>query len=238
MKQLKPVLVKELYQIFYSPIAWIFTLLFILLNNFFYFSNLFLVDQAEMRAYFINLPLILIFFISFLTMGIFANERKSGTLEVILSLPLKKSTIVLAKFLALLLFFIFVMFFSLTIPITLLIIGKPDMGMILTGYLGTILLGGFYIAFGVFISSLFREQLLIALLTNVSLLIIFFSGQEVILERVPFILQLILAFLSPASHFINFSKGLISLGDIFYFLTLVGFFIWLTIKKLSFKNEI
>jgi len=238
MNQLKTLLVKELCHLFYSPTSWIFTLLFVLLNNFFYFNNLFLVDQAEMRSYFINLPLILIFFISLLTMGAFASERKTGTLEILLSLPLKKSIIVLAKFFALLLFLISVMFFTLTVPVTLLIIGKPDIGVILISYLGIILLGAFYISFGIFISILFNEQLVVALITAISLFSLFLISQEFILERLPFILQSVFSFLSPLSHFINFSRGLISLGDIFYFLTIIILFMRLTIKKLNFKNEI
>jgi ABC-2 type transport system permease protein len=236
MKKFKALVTKELYQLFHSPTAWIFTVVFILINNFFYFNNLFLIDQATMRPFFSNLSLVLMLFVPILVMGSFSSEKKVNTLEILLSLPVKKSKIVLAKLVSFSLFFCFVLMFTLTVPLTLSLISIPDFGPIISSYFGTLLLGIFYAAVGIFISSLFEEQIVTALLTGIVLFVFNLLGQQFILTRVPFALQFMLTLISPQSHYSSFIRGVINLSDVFYFITLTALFSWLSVKKVGFEE--
>jgi ABC-2 type transport system permease protein len=236
MKKFKALIQKELYHLFHSPVAWIFAVLFLLLNNFFYFNSLFLIGQATMRPYFTNLSLVLLFFVSAAVMSAFSEEKKSKTLEILLSLPVKKWQIAAAKLLSFVIFFAAVLLFTISIPITLYLIGNPDVGPILTGYLGTLLLASFYAGLGIYISTFFKEQVVTALVSGLILFGLHILGQNFVLERVPFQLQYLLSFLSPRTHFLNFAKGLINLGDVFYFISADALLLWLTIKKVGFEE--
>lgn len=195
-------------------------------------------DQATLRPYFNNFPLTLIFFVSLLTMGSFAAERKNGTLELLLSLPVSKSKIVFAKLLSVLLFFVFTLIFTLPNVAILLAIGKPDLGPIISSYLATLFLVSFYGAIGLFISLLSKDQIVSFLITVFVILIIFFLGEDFVLQRIPSFLQNIFDLISPTNHFLNFIKGTIYLKDVIYFVSLTAFFIYLSVKNLTFsKNE-
>ncbi len=236
MKKFKALVQKELYHLFHSPVAWIFAVLFLLLNNFFYFNNVFLIGQATMRPYFTNLSLILLFFVAAAEMSAFSEEKKSKTLEILLSLPVKKWQIAISKLLSFIIFFTAVLFFTLSIPVTLFLIGNPDIGPIISGYLGTLLLAGFYASVGIYISTFFKEQVITALITGLVLFTLHILGQNFILERVSFQLQYILSFISPNTHFLNFAKGVIDIGDLVYFLSAKAILVWLTIKNIGFNK--
>jgi len=237
MKQLKALISKELINFFGQPTAYIFAAVFILVNNFFFFSNFFLNNQASLRNYFQFFPLTLAFFIPLVTMGAISGEYKNDTIETLLSLPLKKSQIVLAKFAASIIFFLFALLFTLPVVLIVFLVGKPDIGPIITSYLASIMLVFLYTSIGLFASSVTREHLISLLVGVISLFGLYLCASPIVLEKVPFIGQVILSIVSPTSHFDNFAKGLILIKDIIYFISVSWFFCWLTVQKIDFEAK-
>jgi len=237
MKQLKALISKELINFFGQPTAYIFAAVFILVNNFFFFSNFFLNNQASLRDYFQFFPLTLAFFVPLVTMGAISGEYKSGTIETLLSLPVRKSQIVLAKFAASIIFFLFALLFTLPVVLIVFLLGKPDVGPIITSYLASIMLIFLYTSIGLFASSLSREHLVSLLIGVISLFGLYLCGSPIVLEKVPFFGQVILSIVSPTAHFDNFAKGLILAKDIIYFISIGWFFYWLTVQKIDFEAK-
>jgi len=131
---------KELKNYFYSPATFIFVALFGLVNNWLFFQSFFLNQQATLSQFFDNLPFLLLFLIPALSMGIISEEKKKGTWEILLSLPLKEEEIILAKFLAGLTIIFLALLTTAGLPLTVVFLGNPDIGIILSGYLGAFLL--------------------------------------------------------------------------------------------------
>jgi len=145
---------KELSSYFNSPIAYIFLFVFLALIGFLFMSQFFLIALADMRILFMYLPVILCVFLPAMTMRSWAEERQGGTYELLLTFPMKAHELVLGKFLASFLFYIIALAATFTIPIMLMVVGSPDSGTIIGGYLGAACLGAFFISVGIFVSGL------------------------------------------------------------------------------------
>src|SRR3989339_2291463 len=137
---------KELMSYFNSPIAYIFIGVFLIVGNWLFFKNFYLIGQASMRAYFDLLPWIFLFMSPAISMRIWAEEKKSGTIEFLLTLPITDWQAVLAKFLSALAFLTFSLLLSLSIPFSAAWLGNLDLGPVVGGYLGALFLGGSYLA--------------------------------------------------------------------------------------------
>jgi ABC-2 type transport system permease protein len=229
MKKIIPLYQKELKDYFYSISNYIFALLFVLVSFWLFFQNFFIQRQAQLSSWTQNLPFLLLFFIPALSMGILSEERKSGTWEVILSLPINETHIVIAKFLASFTFLLIVFLTTLSLPTTLIILGRPDIGIITSNYLGVILLSSAYLSFGIFISSLTRQQTVSFMLSFILLLINDILAQNFFLMRLPPIFKTTAVFLSLRAHYETITKGLISLSDISFFISWIVIFIILSI---------
>ena len=149
---------KEWKESFNSPMPYIFLVVFFLLMGYFQFSSLFLSGQASLDEFFSPMPLLLVFFLPAFTMRLFAEEYKSGTIEVLATLPLTDTEIVLGKFAAAMAVWGTMLALSLAYILLILTLGRPDAGQAAASYLGAFLLGGFYCAAGVFASSLTRRS--------------------------------------------------------------------------------
>src|ERR1051326_1069652 len=134
---------KELRSYFASPVGYVFIIFYLLVSNgfFFFIANFFRQGQASMRGYFDLLPWIFLFFVPAITMRLWAEERKVGTLEILLTMPLRESEVVLGKFLASLTFLAIALVFTLTVPISIRFLGRPDIGVIVGSYFGALFLG-------------------------------------------------------------------------------------------------
>lgn len=151
---------KELKSFFNSPVAYVILTLFLLIAGWFFASGLFLINQADLRDLFSTVvPLAYLFFIPAITMRVLAEEKKTGTLELLVTLPVRDSEIVLGKYFAALLLLASALFLTFAYPLTLAMLGDPDGGAILGGYLGLLLMGGSYMAIGVFTSGLTQNQI-------------------------------------------------------------------------------
>ena len=146
MKNTLTILRRDLGAYFTSPIGYIFMIVFVIISVGLYITSFFAFPVADMRSYFNNLPLLLCVFIPAVTMRVWAEERKENTWEMLLTFPMKSRELVLGKFLACFIFYAVTCLATITIPITLLALGKPDPGAILSGYFGTLLLGAFFLA--------------------------------------------------------------------------------------------
>lgn len=188
-----------------------------------------------MRGYFQLLPWIFLFLAPVVTMRIWSEEKKSGTLEVLLTLPFKDWEVVLAKFFSALVFLMIVVLLSLSIPITLARLGNVDMGPIIGGYLGAFLMGAAYIAIGLFISSLTKNQIVAFLIAIAVCFTIFIIGAPFVLEKMGGAASLF-KYLGLGTHFNNIGRGVIDTRDIVYYGSLVFLFLWLNVRSVESRN--
>ncbi len=224
---------KELMGYFNSPIAYIFIGVFLIVGNWLFFNSFFLVGQANMRDYFGLLPWIFLFLSPAVTMRLWAEEKKSGTIEFLLTLPVTDWQVVMAKFLGALVFMFITLLLSISIPISVATIGNVDFGPIIGGYLGALLLAGAYIALGLFISSLTKNQIIAFVLALVASFAAFIIGADFVVARSPQFMQPTMQFLGLGSHFYNVAKGVIDTKDIIYYGSFIFLFLWLNTRVIE-----
>lgn len=222
--------VRELKGYFVSPVAYIVITIFLIFTGFFFFKDFFYFNQAEMRNLFQLLPIMFTFVVPAVTMRLFSEERHSGSFEILMTFPVSTLQVVLGKLAAGTLFVMVMIAPTLIYLITILLIGRPDMGPIIGGYLGTIFLGGACASVGILTSSLSRNQI-----------VAFIAGWAInfflwLIDKIVIFLPSKLAFLQYLGsdfHFRNISKGVIDTRDIIYFLSLMAISTLLTVKILD-----
>ena len=227
---------KELKSYFVSPIAYIFIIVYLVLTNFLFFQTFFLNNQAEMRSYFELLPYIFLIFAPAITMRIWAEEKRNKTFELLLTLPLKDTQIVAGKFFAALAFLTITLLCSLTVPVTIAVIGNPDGGVIIGGYFGAIMLGAAYISVGMFISSLTENQIVALIGSVVIILLLLVIGHPLVLSFIPpqFVgLTGVLSYIGLTGHFESICRGVIDSRDVVYYFSVIAFFLFLNVQSLE-----
>ncbi|MAH81319.1 MAG: ABC transporter [Rickettsiales bacterium] len=165
MNIIKTIFKKELYDYFNSPIAYIYILIFLIVSHIYFFKNLFIYNQASMLSLFNFSPYFFFFLISAISMRVWSEEKKSGTLDFLFTFPLKDYQLVLGKFFAALLFIAVILFSTLPFVAVVMYLGNPDILPIITGYFGLILLAAANLSLGFFLSSLTQNQIISFLLT-------------------------------------------------------------------------
>ncbi|MBU1350081.1 ABC transporter permease subunit [Patescibacteria group bacterium] len=224
---------KELISYFNSPIAYIFIGVFLIVGNWLFFNYFFLIGQASMRNYFAILPWIFLFLSPAITMRLWAEEKKSGTIEFLLTLPITDWQAVLSKFFGALVFMFIALLLSITLPITVAILGNVDLGPIIGSYLGALFLGGSYLALGLFISSLTKNQIIAFILSLAACFGAFIIGADFVLVQAPQFVAPLMKFLGLGSHFYNIAKGVIDSKDIIYYSLFIFFFLWLNVRVIE-----
>ncbi|MBI4834668.1 MAG: ABC transporter permease [Planctomycetes bacterium] len=215
---------KEFRSFFNLTIGYVFIVVYLLFTNGLFFYTLFLNNIAEMRYYFGIMPWVFLFFVAAITMRLWAEERKQGTLELLLTWPVRDYEVVIGKYLASVLLILLTLVLSINVPITLALLGKPDFGPIIGGYIGAALLGASYAAVGTCISSLTENQIIAFLLTIFILAVSLIAGW---LAQIFGSLGTLLYFLSPATHFESIARGVIDSRDVIYYLSVIFFFLFL-----------
>ena len=236
MSTIKPIYKRELYSYFNSPIAYIFIAVFLIVGNWLFFQNFFLIGQTSMRNYFSLLPWIFLFLTPAITMRVWAEEKHSGTEEILLTLPVRDWEVVLAKYLASFTFLGIALLLSLAIPLSITGLGRLDWGPVIGGYVGGLLLGGAYLSLGVFISSLTKNQIISFILSLVGCFLFFVIGTDFVLGGMTGLLARLFGFLGIGSHFYNIAKGVIDTRDVLYYVCFIGIFLWLNIKSVESRN--
>ncbi len=238
MKDVAIIFRREFRTYFYSPIAYVFSVIFIVLNASMYMFHFFFFGNADMRAFFSSLPLVLgIIFIPAIAMRLWSEENKLGTIELLLTLPMKTEHVVLGKFLASFVFYLIALAGTLTIPVLLLILGKPDFGPIVGGYFGAVLLGAFYLSIGIFISGFFSDQIVSLIITSLVCGFLALIGWQyvpmVIDGWIPGVGSFLYNYIGVTRHFNDIERGVIDLKSIIYFLSFTALFLYLNAKALE-----
>ncbi len=233
MKNIITVARREISAYFNAPVAYVFSVVFLLVACGTYMATFFLSGLCSMRSFFSTVPLILIVFIPALTMRLWAEERKNGTLALLFSLPAGSAELCLGKFLAAFLFSILVTLGTLTIPLMLAFLGNPDPGPILGGYLGITLLTAELLALGMAVSALFTDQIVAFILSLVIGFACYLFGTDFTPSLIDGWLPGFGTFLKDTvgipSHFNSFAKGVIDTGDVLFFLSYTILFLAINI---------
>lgn len=226
---------KEVQSFFNSPVAYITLVIFLLISAWFTMSTFFLINESDLRTLFSVVPIVYLFFVPAITMGLIAREKNSGTMEFITTLPFTEGEIILAKFLAALTLIGTALAFTLVHLITLLIIGNNiDVGALISGYLGLLLVGGVYAAIGTFGSTVTDNQIT-AFLISFLIIFIFFILDKILIF-VPGFLGSVFQFLSIDYHLSNISKGVIDSRNLIYFGSMIAFFLLVSVRVLEMRK--
>ena len=235
MRNLKAVYFKELKSYFNSPMAYIFLVVFAIINGYFFTRTFFLFNQSDMRSLFNIIPLVYLFFIPAVTMSLIAREKNLGTMEVISTLPLKDIDFVAGKFLAAFSLVVTGLLVTFIHFITLTQVGtNVDYGAVFTGYLGLALAGAVYSSVGTFASSITDNQV-VAFIIGIFIVLVFFLMDKMLIF-VPVYLTGIIQYLSVDYHLSNISRGVIDSRNLVYFASVVGFFLFMTVRILEIRR--
>ncbi len=235
MRNLKAIYFKEMRSYFNSPMAYIFLVIFAVINGYFFTRTFFLFNQSDMRSLFNIIPLVYLFFIPAITMSLIAREKNLGTMEIISTLPLKDLDFVAGKFLAALSLVLVGLLITLVHFFTLIQVGTNiDYGAVFTGYLGLALAGAVYSSVGTFASSVTDNQV-VAFIIGIFIVIIFFLMDKMLMF-VPVSLTGIIQYLSVDYHLSNISRGVIDSRNLIYFASVVGFFLFMTVRVLEIRK--
>ena len=235
MRNIKTVYFKEMKSYFNSPMAYIFLVIFAIINGYFFTRTFFLFNQSDMRSLFNIIPLVYLFFIPAVTMSLIAREKNLGTMEIISTLPIKDMEFVVGKFLAALSLVITGLLVTFVHLFTLTQVGtNVDYGAIFTGYLGLALAGAVYSSVGTFASSITDNQV-VAFIIGIFIVLIFFLMDKMLMF-VPVYLTGIIQYLSVDYHLSNISRGVIDSRNLVYFVSVVGFFLFMTVRILEIRK--
>jgi ABC-2 type transport system permease protein len=237
MKQALSITRKELDSYFGSPMALIFVGIFLLTVHFSFFwvSGFFARGLADVRPLFQWMPLLLILLISTLTMRQWSEEQQTGTLEMLFTTPIRLTQLVLGKFLAVLLLVSVALLVTLSLPITVAILGRLDPGPVIGGYLAALLMASAYIAIGLFVSSLTDNQIVALLLTVIVCGAFYLIGSPALTGTNTGLTEVFRA-LGTGSHFESIERGVIDLRDLVYYGSLTLGFLTLNVIALDSKR--
>ncbi len=210
---------REMRSYFASPAAYIVLAVFLLITGWFFTLNLFKENLAHMRSIFDILPFLLVVFAPAISMRLISEERKSGTLELLVTMPVRDFDVVFGKFLAALSLYAVALIFTFFYPFTISTLGDAQMGGIVAGYIGLFLLGGSYLAIGILGSAMTESQIIAFILSFAlsAVLAILVFAAFVIPPPVADVIQ----YLSSTYHFQNIARGVVDSRDVIYFLSLI-----------------
>jgi len=226
MSGFKAVFKRELKSYFTTPIAYVFLVVFLFFAGYLTFKNgFFEIRQADMTAFFVNMPLLFAFLVPATAMRLWAEERKTGSIELLFTLPITVTQAVLGKFFAAWVFLLIALVLTFPMVITVFYLGQPDLGLIITGYLGSILMAGGFLAVGCFFSALSKNQVISFVLSVVACAVLVFAGVPTTMNYLstflPAGLVTAVGNMSFETHFESIQKGVLELRDVSYFLFLI-----------------
>ncbi|MBX7148160.1 Gldg family protein [bacterium] len=226
---------KELQSFFSSPMAYIFlgVFLFVLYFVFFWVEGFFVRNIADVRPLFDWMPILLIFLVSALTMRLWSEERRMGTIEFLFTLPVPISDLVVGKFLACLVLVCLALLATLGLPLTVSFLGLFDWGPVLGSYLATLLLASSYIAIGLYISSKNESQIISLILTVMVCGLFYLVGSSLIGGFFGHGLYEFFKLLGSGSRFESIQRGVIDIRDLYYYISITVFFLCFTVFSLE-----
>ncbi len=217
---------RELKSYFTTPLAYVFLVIFLFFSGYLTFKEGFYeMRQADMSAFFMNLPLLFVFMVPSTAMRLWAEERKVGSIELLFTLPITITQAVLGKFFAAWLFLAIALALTFPMAITVCYLGEPDIGLIITGYLGSFLMAGGFLAIGCFFSAASKNQVISFVLSVVTCAVLVFAGMPTTLSYVstflPAGLVSAIESMSFQIHFESIQRGVLKFEDLSYFILLI-----------------
>lgn len=239
----KAVFKRELSAYFTTPVAYVFMIIFLMLAGTFtfYIGQFFKAEQADLISFFSYHPWLYLFLVPALAMRLWSEDRKSGTIELLLTLPLPLSHIIFGKFLAAWVFAGLTLLLTFPIWMTVNYLGNPDQGPIILGYLGSFLMVGAYLSIGSAMSAMTKNQVIAFVLTAAVCFIFTVMGLPMVLDVfsgwLPQSLLSLIASFSFLSHFNDILKGVITFSDILFYVSLIAFWLFITYLTIIRKRE-
>lgn len=231
---IKAIVKRELGGYFTSPIAYVFLIIFLLLTGFFTFTvgNFFARGEASLVSFFTWHPWLYLFLVPAVGMRLWSEERRLGTMELLLTMPVTTGEAVVGKFLASWLFLGLALALTFPVIITVNYLGDPDNGVIFAGYVGSLLLAGAYLAVACMTSAMTRNQVISFIVAVLICLFLILAGYEPVtglLSRFASsrVVEFVAAF-SVMTHFEGFQRGVVDLRDILFFASVIGFALFTT----------
>jgi gliding motility-associated transport system permease protein len=225
---------RELGSYFSSPVAYVFLVIFLLLAGFFTFTAgaFFERGEASLAAFFAWHPWLYLMLVPAVGMRLWSEERRSGTMELLLTLPITTWQAILGKFLASWLFLALALALTFPVVITVNVLGSPDNGTIVAGYVGSLMLAGAYLAVSCMTSAMTRNQVVAFILAVLVCLFLILAGFNPVTDLLvrwasPAFVDTVAAF-SVMTHFDGFQKGVIDSRDLLFFLSVIGFALFAT----------
>ncbi|MCW5558942.1 MAG: ABC transporter permease [Verrucomicrobiae bacterium] len=225
---------RELMGYFNSPVAYVFIVIFLLLNGFFTFmlGQYFFRGQANLDAFLMWHPWLYLFLVPAAGMRLWAEERRVGTLELLLTMPIAAWQAIIGKYIACWIFIALALFLTFPVVLTTMYLGSPDVGSMFTGYLGSVLLAGAYLAVTVMTSAMTRNQVISFILSVVICFFLILAGWEQVTDLLvrwaPEWLVSTVSSFSVMPHFADFQRGVLDLRDLVFFGSVIAFCLFAT----------
>ncbi len=242
MKNIGIIFKRELVSYFATPVAYVFIVIFLVLSGAltFHMGGFYERGQADLAPFFNFHPWLYLFLVPAISMRLWAEERKSGNIELLLTLPITMIEAVIGKFLAAWLFTAIALFLTFPLWITVNYLGDPDNGVILAAYIGSLLMAGGFLAIGACISATTKNQVIAFIISVVICFAFLLSGFPIVLDFfrgwAPQYIVDAIASLSFLTHYTSISKGVIDLRDIIYFATLIGCWLYANAVVIEMKK--
>lgn len=233
---------RELRAYFTTPLAYVFIVIFVAMNGAtaFYFGGLFIRGQADLQPLFSSLPWLYLFLIPALAMRLWAEERKTGTLELIMTLPVSTWQAVFGKFLAAWIFAGIALGLTFPIWITVNYLGDPDNGVIIASYVGGLLMAGAYLTIGGFVSAITRNQVIAFVVAAAVIFLFMMSSLELVLSVfqswAPALVVDTVQSLSFIVHYDAIVRGVIDLRDLVFYFSIMGLFLFANVVVVDLKK--
>jgi len=217
---------RELKSYFATPVAYVFLVIFLFFSGYLTFKGQFFeIGRADMSIFFRNLPLLFVFMVPSAAMRLWSEERRSGSIELLMSLPITVSQAVLGKFVAAWIFIGIALLLTFPMPVTVCYLGNPDIGLIITGYIGSFLMAGGFLAIGCFFSAISKSQVISFILAVVACAVLVSIGMPTTLNYLssflPTSLLDVIESMSFRTHFESIQMGMLEFKDLSYFVLLI-----------------
>ena len=242
MNNIRAIFKRELYGYFSTPVAYVFIVIFLFLTGIFtfYIGSFYERGQADLEPFFRFHPWLYLFLIPAIAMRLWSEERKSGTIELLMTLPISITDAVIGKFLAAWCFSGIALLLTFPMWITVAYLGEPDHTVILASYIASLLMAGGFLAIGSCISAITKSQVIAFVISVVICFLFILSGFPVVINFfqawAPQMLIEAVASLSFLTHFESIRKGVIDIRDLIYFSVLIAFWLYATIVTIEAKK--
>jgi ABC-2 type transport system permease protein len=224
---------REIRTYFNSAVAYIVVTVFAVLTGYLFFTQLFVEKQADMRGFFNIMPLLFMFMVPAITMRLLADEKSSGTLELLITMPVRDWEVVVGKYLAAMALLCTAIGLTLVFALTVKGLGPLDRGPTIGGYIGLVLMGGAYVSIGVMASSLTRNSIVSFILAFAISFGLYLLGR--LTQFLPQAWQGLVSYLSIDGHFENVGRGVIDSRDVIYYFSVIG--VGLLVATLSLESR-